>query len=96
MVPQAREVLYNAMGISDLIKDTGLKPEPGYEPPYAAVVAPVGPLNSGAVIRDPKGDIVGADVENDIPEETESGNSTTRNSDPEQQTEQSQNEPALT
>jgi hypothetical protein len=69
-VPQAREAVYNGTDIEDLIKQTGLPVENGYEAPYAAVVAPTGPLNSGAVITDPDGAIVGADVENDLPAES--------------------------
>jgi capsid protein len=61
-VPQAREAIYNGVDILDLITKTGLTPEPGYQAPYAAVVAPIGPLTSGETIEDPQGDTVGADV----------------------------------
>lgn len=66
-VPQAREAVYNATDIEDLIAQSGLPAEKGYEAPYAAVVAPAGPLLSGALITDPDGDVVGGDVENTLP-----------------------------
>jgi capsid protein/antitoxin component of RelBE/YafQ-DinJ toxin-antitoxin module len=68
-IPQAREAIFNATDIEDLVAQTGLPPEAGYEVPYAAVVAPAGQLNSGAVITDPQGDIVGGDVVNELPAE---------------------------
>lgn len=69
-VPASREAVYNATDIEDLIMQTGLSPEKGYEAPYIPVVASTGPLVSGAVIYDPEGDIVGGDVENDLPDES--------------------------
>lgn len=68
-VPAAREAVYNGTDIEDLIAQTGLAPEKGYEVPWIPVVAPTGPLVSGATINDPEGDIVGGDVENDVPDE---------------------------
>jgi lambda family phage portal protein len=61
-VPQARESIYNATDIEDLISQTGLNPEKGYQAPYAAVVAPAGQLLSGETITDGAGDVVGGDV----------------------------------
>lgn len=61
-VPAAREAVYNAMDIEDLVGATGLPPEAGYLAPYIPVVAPAGPLVSGAELKDPAGDTVGGDV----------------------------------
>jgi hypothetical protein len=81
-VPAAREAIYNGSDIEDLIVQTGIKPEKGYEAPYIPVVAPAGQLVSGAVISDPQGDIVGGDVENDLPPDAQGSGGATRNADP--------------
>jgi capsid protein len=78
-VPQAREAVYNGVNIEDLIAASGLMPEKGYKAPYAAVIAPAGKLVSGAVVRDPEGDIVGGDVENELPADSASATGGTRN-----------------
>lgn len=90
-VPQAREAVYNAIDVLDLAEKTGLKRESGYVPPYAAVVAPAGQLNTGATIRDPEGDIVGADVINEEPVDAPVDGGGTRNTNP---SEQQANQPA--
>jgi lambda family phage portal protein len=61
-VPAAREAVYNGTDIEDLILQTGLNAEAGYEAPYIPVVAPTGPLVSGDTITDPQGDVVGGAV----------------------------------
>lgn len=81
-VPQAREAVFNATDIEDLISQTGLPPEKDYEVPFAAVVAPAGQLVTGAVITDPVGDVVGGDVVNDLPPDDKQPDGTTRNVDP--------------
>lgn len=68
-VPAAREAVYNATNIEDLVTQAGLTPEKGYEAPFIPVVAGSGPLVSGATITDPDGDVVGGDVENTLPAE---------------------------
>jgi hypothetical protein len=60
--PGARDAVYNAVDIEDLVQQTGLTPEAGYEAPYLPVVAPAGQLVSGETIKDKYGDVVGADV----------------------------------
>lgn len=62
-VPAAREAVYNGVDIEDLIAQTGLQPETGYEVPYIPVIAPNGPLVNGDTIKDPQGDVVGGDIE---------------------------------
>lgn len=68
-VPAAREVIYNATDVEDLVAQTGLSPEAAYEAPWIPVKAAPGELVSGAVITDPDGDVVGGDVENALPAE---------------------------
>lgn len=82
-VPQARESVYNATDTGNLILQTGLTPEKDYQAPYAAVIAPAGQLVSGATVRDPDGDIVGGDVENDLPMDAASPDGSVRNAPPE-------------
>lgn len=65
-VPAARESVYNATDIEDLISQTGLAGEKGYEAPWIPLVAPAGQLVSGATIYDTTGDVVGGDVVNDL------------------------------
>lgn len=63
-VPAAREAVYEATDMEDLMQQAGMPIEPGYEFPHIPLVAPAGQLVSGAVIRDPQGDVVGGDVTN--------------------------------
>jgi lambda family phage portal protein len=81
-VPAAREAIYNGSDIGDLIEKTGIKPEVGYEAPYIPVVAPAGQLVSGAVINDPQGNVVGGDIENELPPDAPGNGGATRNTDP--------------
>lgn len=64
-VPAAREAVYNATDVEDLIAQTGLSPEKGYQAPYIPVVAAGGPIVSGETITDPAGDVVGGDTLDD-------------------------------
>ncbi len=61
-VPAARESIYNGVDIEDLISQTGLNPEAGYQAPFIPVVAPAGQLVSGDVVKDPQGDVVGGNT----------------------------------
>jgi hypothetical protein len=74
-VPAAREAVYNATDIEDLIAQSGLPPEKAEDGqpltvPFIPVIAPAGQLVSGEVIEDMEGDFVGGDVEHNLPEET--------------------------
>ncbi len=82
-VPAAREVVYNATDIEDLVAQTGLNPEANYQAPFIPVVAAGGPLVSGDTIQDPSGDIVGGDVENDAPADLAEPNPANEPADPE-------------
>lgn len=74
VMPAAREAVYNATDIEDLISQTGLTPEKDYETPFIPIIAPPGPLVSGALIYGPDGDLVGGDVENAVPFDDRSRN----------------------
>ena len=62
-VPAAREAVYNATDVEDLIAQTGLTPEKDYQAPWIPVVAQSGPVVTGEVITDAQGDVVGGDVD---------------------------------
>jgi len=81
-VPAAREAIYEATDMEDLMEQSGMPIEKGYEFPHIPLVAPAGQIVSGAVVRDPAGDIVGGDVVNDESADSPTLNGGTRNSDP--------------
>ncbi len=62
-VPAAREAVYNATDVEDLIAQTGLTPEKDYQAPWIPVVAQSGPVVTGEVITDAHGDVVGGEAE---------------------------------
>jgi capsid protein len=80
-VPAAREAVYNGTDIEDLIVQTGLSPERGYEAPWIPVKAAPGEMVSGAIIYDPEGNIVGGDIENNLPPEPTHGDNNVPNSE---------------
>jgi lambda family phage portal protein len=78
-VQGAKQTVYNLTDVEDLISQTGLPPEKPVngrplQAPFLPVVSDTGPLVSGATIQDPEGDIVGGDVENELPAESDGRN----------------------
>jgi capsid protein len=77
-VPAAREAVFNATHVQQLISQSGLPPRPDengkpLSAPFIPVVAPAGPLVSGEIITNFKGEFVGGDVEDNLPEPAPSG-----------------------
>jgi capsid protein len=62
-VPQAREAVYNKVGVDALVEKSGLPTEPGYKAPWVAIVTQNGQVATGDPLKDTEGDTVGSEIE---------------------------------